>query len=541
MPNNTVPISFDLIGLIKRQNYSFAIEGLGGNWPATVTPISGTFTAPAKTTSIDAAISFCATTGSCIGETDLLPYDLTKKCTFDNSEIFTFVIMKATSIEDPSLYVYSDPIRVVCDSCLPDAVVNMPTSIVLNAVTSNSYEFNSSINGLIPKEKYIFNYSAIDANWPVKIYPKSGIISSSTTSYNIPTRIVFCNSSGVCPTEDENIIDYTSDPICLTSSSSLFSELKLNIQPLSCNYDSADSNIMNIRCIDCLPKLTIGIPYDLNLTSNTNNYGDFTAIVSGITPNKNYSYSFRSIDSNWPIHVTNATGIFSSPTNIYCIDSRIQFCESTGLCPPGTYNVLQYSFNNNCFVEKNHYQAKLILDIASIDCDERPISSNIMNFSCADCFPPTTEVSVPHEKMILPIGQMSGFQTNITNLKTSELYSYKIQSIYSDWPIFVYKSSGYIHTTGTTYSIDTDIVFCSSTGVCQPGDEGVLPYSLNTNNNFVEEYINKFKNYAILQVEVFEDDCPSKKYFSKRLFVECEGCEIVTPPDVISLISVNVT
>lgn len=541
MPNNTVPVSFNLTGLIKRQNYEFSIEGLGGNWPATITPTSGTFTASSKSGIIDATVSFCATTGSCLGDTDILPYDLTKKCTFDNSQIFTFVLMKASLIEDPSIYVYSDPIRVVCDSCLPDASITMPPSIILSESTSNAYEFTASINGLIPKEKYIFNYSSIDANWPVKIYPKSGIISSSSVSYSIPTKIVFCNSTGVCPSEDENVLDYVADASCLTTSTSFFSEIKLNLQPLSCDYDSADSNILNIRCLGCLPKPVVGIPYEIKLNNQTNNYANFTAIVSGITPNKNYSYSYRTLDANWPIHMDNTTGLFSSPTNKYCIDSKIEFCESTGLCTPGSYNVLEHSFADSCFTELREYQGRIILEISSVDCEDVLINSNIMTFSCDHCFPPVTEVKVPDQKLILGIGEMSNFTTNITNLKPETLYSYKIESLYSDWPIFVYKPSGYIQNLTDSYSIDTEVVFCSSTGVCQQGYEGVLDYTLNTNNNYVEEYINKFKNYAILQVSVFEDNCPTKTYVSKKLFVECSGCEIVTPPSVISLIGVNVT
>lgn len=541
MPNNTVPVSFNLTGLIKRQNYEFTIEGLGGNWPAAITPTTGIFTASAKSGTIDTTLSFCATTGSCLGDTNILPYDLTKKCTFDNSQIFTFVVMKASLIEDPAIYVYSDPVRVICESCLPNANVSIPPSIVLSPATSNAFDFSATINGLVPKEKYIFNYEAIDSNWPVKIYPKSGIINSSFSTYNIPTKIVFCNSTGVCPSEDENVLDYTIDPSCLTTSSSFFSEIKLNVKPVSCEYDSADSNILNIRCLECLPKPVAGIPYDIKLNSATNNYANFTAIISGITPNKNYSYSYRALDANWPIHVDNATGLFSSPTNKYCLDSKIEFCESTGLCAPGTYNVLDYSFADSCFTEYDKYQGRIVLDISSVECDDVLINSNIMTFSCDNCFPPVTTVTVPEEKLILGIGEMSKFTTTVSNLKPDTLYSYRVESLYSDWPIFAYKSSGYINNTTDSYVIDTDIVFCSSTGMCQPGFEGVLDYTLNTNNNFVEEYINKFKNYAVLQVSVYEDQCPTKTYASKRLFVECSGCEIVTPPNVISLVSVNVT
>jgi hypothetical protein len=535
MANNIVPVSFSLNGLFKRLNYNFEIEGLGGNWPATALPISGQFTASSKSGLINAAVSFCATTGGCLGDTDILPYDLAKKCTFDQSQIFTFVRMKATLADDPTIFVYSDPVYVTCSTCLPNTRISIPTTNTLNRNSKNTFEFLANITGLIPKEKYTFTYSSVDSNWPVKIYPITGTILPSASSYTLPSKLLFCNNTGVCPEESNNVLQYSPDPACLNHS--YYSSIKLTITPENCAFDNAESNIMHIKCSDCIPRPIAAIPSRIELTSGTNNYGEFTAIVTGILPDKEYSYRFRSLDSNWPILLENTTGLFSSPTDVYCIESSIKFCEHTGVCLSGGNNILDFAIPENCILEPNDYEARIILDINSLDCSENVVSSNIMNFNCTDCFPPSVEISFDHNPVYLSKDETYELTTSFTNLDVNKLYYYRVEPTFSNWPLFIDNQSGYIQTNATHYDLISTLSFCASTGVCPSGYVGVFNYILDT-GNIVPRYIENNKVYSILELVLQEADCPAKTYTSSRLMLQCNDCRV---GGNISLVSVDIT
>jgi hypothetical protein len=520
MPNNTVPISFNLSGLLKRLNYDFTIEGLGGNWPATITPASGGFTAAAKTAEIPAAVSFCATTGVCLGDTDILPYDMAKKCSFDKSQIFTFVRMKASLSDDPTTFVYSDPVYVTCETCLPDAAATLPGTVLLSNRT-NTHEFTTFITGLVPKETYTFDYSAIQANWPAKIYPISGTISSHTTSYTIPTRIIFCNHTGVCLTGSDNVLDYVLDSTCLNHA--YFANIKLNLQPESCEYDLAESNIMHIRCDDCVPRPVVAVPSHLDLTSATTNEAEFTAVVSGIIPDNAYSYSFRSLNSNWPINLENMTGLFNSPTTTYCIESKLKFCENTGLCLAGSANILDFTLPEYCNLDKTH-EARIVVDVNPLDCGTVVATSNIMHLTCDDCFPP--DVTVSFNPMTLKTNKdtLNTVLAQVANLQENVVYSYNVSTLFSNWPFYINNQSGDIQTHLTYHDIPLVAAFCASTGVCPSGYKGVLDYTPES-QSIVKRYAESNKVYAVLQVSIYEKDCPTKSYTSNRFVIECEDCQ----------------
>lgn len=399
MPN-TIPVSFNLNGLFKKLNYNFTIEGLGGNWPVTAIPSSGEFTSIAKTGQINTIISFCETTGSCIDDIDILQYDPSKVCTFDPYNIFTFVRAKAVLSDDTSIIVYSDPVYINCNDCLPIAA----------------------------------------------------------------------------------------------------------------------------------------IPSNISLDNTTNNFANFTAIVSGIEPGKNYSYSFKALESDWPVLLQNKTGIFSSPTDIYCIDSYIEFCSNTGICLSGTKNVLDFSLSDSCLLNKKSLKAKIITEISSLSCSGDIIKSNIMNFKCDDCFPQTETITVNPNNKIVPKDSLENITFNVSNLKPNTLYTYNINSIYSEWPIYVTKPSGFIYNSLTYQDIQTQIAFCSSTGVCQSGYKGVLDYTLS-NENIVNKYIDTNLPYGIIQMTIQEDGCDDKIYYSNRLLLECSDCNNGLN---VSVISVNI-
>ena len=552
MPNNTVPINFELNGLLKRLNYSFTVEGLGGNWPATIVPTSGEFTATAKSGTISAAVSFCSSSG-CSDDTPVMPYTMTGTCTKDRSEVFSFVRLKAVLADDPTIQVYSDPVHVTCDTCIPHVRAMLPDAYALSSTIRsndqtaiNNLEFRAHVTGLVPKEKYNYRYESVDANWPVKVYPPTGQISEATDTEAIPTRIVFCNSTGVCQNGSDSVMDYTIDPECMDNNQ-YFCNLKLYIEPDSCAYDEVYSNTFNIDCNNCLPKPILGIPSRLVLTNVNNNYGEFVAIISGIVPYKTYNYEYKAIRSNWPILMDNVTGSFHSPTNTYCIDSYIEFSEATGVAIQTADNVLSgYEFQPGCLYTKDDYEAKISLEVTSQDCPDEIVKSNIMHLACQDCFPPdpTITLTATFEETDLVERQTSmsrsdvayGFKVSMTNLNVTKRYNYWFGSEEgSNWPLYIPSCSGDFFPELSYQTMNFTGQFCESTGMCPSGYVNVVDHNpIVDSSKFVKQFEDDMPEYVNLIFYIQETDCEANVYQSNIYKVICTDCKLTNSPTVIS-------
>jgi len=548
MPNNTVPINFELNGLLKRLNYSFTVEGLGGNWPATVLPTSGEFTAVAKSGSVSAAVSFCSSSG-CSEDTQTMPYSMTKTCTKDRSDVFAFVRLKASLVEDPSIQVFSDPVYVTCDTCIPNVSVELPeqytltNNIVLDnqQTATNNIEFTANVRGLVPKERYNYRYESVDANWPAKVYPPTGQILAAEDNCMIPTKVVFCEGTGVCPNGSDSVMAYDLDPTCMNNNQN-FCNLRLYIEPDSCDYDEVYSNTMNLDCNDCLPKPILGIPSRLVLTENNNNYAEFVAIVSGIVPYRQYKYEYSAIRSNWPVIMDNITGMFHSPTNTYCIDSYVEFSEATGLAIQSHDKVLDYQLEDGCLFNKDDYEAKITMSVSALDCPDQSIKSNIMHLGCDDCFPPdpTPELSAKGVKEVsLSRGDGVSVQAKLTDLDVKKIYNYYIESEEgSNWPLYIPLSTGIIRPELSYQTIDFPFTLCESTGSCPSGFTYVMDYNpyVDTSKT-VKAYQNDLPEYVDVRLYVQESDCQANIFESNIFRVTCTDCKL---SDSVSFVSADI-
>ena len=547
MPNNTVPIQFELNGLLKRLNYSFTVEGLGGNWPATVVPTSGEFTAVAKSGSISAAVSFCSSSG-CSEDTPIMPYTMTSTCSKDRSEVFSFVRLKAVLADDPTIQVYSDPVHVKCDTCIPNVNAEIPPEYTLQKNTintavqsaSNNLEFEASVNGLVPKERYNFRYESVDANWPVKIYPPTGQILAASDTATIPTRIVFCEGTGVCPKDSDSVLHYDTDPTCMNNNQ-YFCNLRLYIEPDSCDYDQVYSNTMNVDCNDCIPKPVLGIPSRLVLTEQNNNYGEFVAIISGIVPYRKYQYEYKSIRSNWPIIMDNVTGMFHSPTNTYCIDSYIEFSEATGIAIQNNSNLLDFEFQDGCLYTKDDYEAKISLEVTAIDCPDQVIHSNIMHLGCQDCFPPNPKPILKYLEddsthIQTGKGNIHPIYVQLTDLNIKKHYNYWFASEEgSNWPAYIPLSTGVIRPELSYQTMNFDALLCESTGSCPPGFTYVTDYNPVIDRTYiVKDYEDDLPEYVDFRFYIQEADCEANIYQSNIFRITCTDCNLSQSPSIVS-------
>jgi hypothetical protein len=295
MINNTQKISIPVSGLYKQQKYNFKFRGLGGNWPVTLYPMSGSFeTTNNKTVNLTTVASFCQSTGLCPqSDGNVLPYS-TNYQGFNTIDAVTSFVVDVTDPSDNSVK-SSEPQFLQCLSCLSSPKIIMPEQVSIsggssvitfvnngitqtdNVRTNNYYFFNPHITGLIPGEEYKYSINSLGGNWPVLANPVSGIIKSSSDTANIELVVSFCPTTGYCPPGTNGLLNnYVLGADADTSKfyeHNYFTVLNLSLQQLNYPYSSTIGDQMVIRCKDCLPEVsTDNTTYDRTLIMTTDPY-----------------------------------------------------------------------------------------------------------------------------------------------------------------------------------------------------------------------------------------------------------------------------
>lgn len=379
-----VDIKTELSGLLPFEKYDYKFEGMGGNWPCTITPYSGTIRPYGSTMTFEGKVHFCSARTACSGSSGILPYS-SHLCE-STSDLFTTLRLSLKPESFPHT-LYTNTILASCTNCFPQPSITTPTTVTLNRVQGNEYTLTSVIAGLQPNETYTYNFESIDANWPVKINPVSGSIKTPRDRTTLISNVMFCNSTGLCNNGDD-ILDYSITSSCLLEKN-LYSILQLSIIPSeSCEAETAVSNPIPIYCKDCLPSVNMKIlPTTKKIVSLSENASGLLLepTISGIEPNKKYSYVFKGINSNWPVFISPISGILQSSTSSSSLSSQLFFCSNTGVCASGTRGVLDYrldsvssnKINNDPFVN-------LQLELTSLSCGTTYTSDTIILY-CNDC------------------------------------------------------------------------------------------------------------------------------------------------------------
>lgn len=432
MKNNNFHISIPISGLIRQENYTYEIIGGGGNWPSIASPSSGSFIANNKSTNIFTSITFLPTTGL-VSNLNVLPYNLLSYG-YNNTEIFTNVIAKVTSLSD-NTNIFSTTQLVKCSGCLPNINIDISgcgsQSCDQYVLTSgNSLDLVSSISGLEPNTKYLYNIKSVGANWPViMISPTGGSFTSSKNSYTLKHKLVFCPYSGnLCGSS--NVLDY--DLAQCFNKNNLYANIELNIAPEYYIDEKTFSNTILVNCKNCLPKITSSLPSNINLTAS--NAVNITGSFSGLVPNTLYHYSFTSTNSNWPTILKPISGSFIASSSNENIVSKLMFCSPSGNCPSGTVNLLAYTLDNVAEKDFNQkqLQTNLILTLSS-ECGDN-INSKECSIKCDNCLPCITYANVVisgSPTIILDDGCCVGqklLTVIITNTVPGDQYTYKFST-----------------------------------------------------------------------------------------------------------------
>jgi hypothetical protein len=426
-------ISIPVSGLIKREDYTYEIIGIAANWPSVASPASGTFTSPAKSTSINTTISFLPTTGSNT-HLNVLPYNLLS-CGYQDKEIFTRVAAKLTSQSDNSIII-SDSKFVNCSGCLPSISISMSgcgaTGCDQHSLTSgNIFDFVSSLSGLEPNTSYKYHIRSIGSNWPViMMSPMSGAFASHSNTYTLKHKLAFCPySDNLCGSG--NVLDY--DLAQCFNKNNLYTNIELSVAPDYCSEERTFSNNIFVNCKNCLPRIASSLPSKLSLTAS--NIVNITGSFSGLVSNTLYFYSFDCLDSNWPSLLKPISGSFVASSGTDNVISQLMFCSPSGDCVSGTEGLLPYSLDSSA--DKAFNQKKLHTDLRltlTSECGD-VVSSKKCSVECDNCLPCVRYANILFEgspTIMLDSGCCQGqklLRVNVNNAVAGDRYTYNFDSV----------------------------------------------------------------------------------------------------------------
>lgn len=520
---SNIDLVTNLSGLVPFEKYDYVFEGMGGNWPAVITPISGSFRPNKDSAEINSVVHFCRTKTSCSGSPTLLDFD-DSLCDHDNN-LFTSIRVKLTP-ETLQKTLYSNVTTVKCDDCINRPQILGPNNIVLDSGFGNQYIANISVTGISPNSEYTYSIYSDDANWPVKVRPSSGVIVSNTDHFNLSSNIYFCPSTGVCPTGDANVMDY--DIANCTKNSYLHASLKMSLTPTDCENQVVYSDPMHFYCADCLPKISI-LMAEYATLQNANNVS-VNALVSGLNPGFEYEYEFRGIEANWPITLSQATGSFIPLEDNQIVSSRFTFCPSTGICESEGRTVIPYDLDTYCIFGTRYPFGKIKLSITPKSCEIQPTESKALAIYCSGCLP-DMKIYAPSKSILTagnstqPNSNIMQFSIPVSGLRENETYYYSINGVDANWPVVIQPQSGVLKldtdAKDSIKNIEGRLMFCSPKSLCPEGTEGLISYEFD---DYATKKLNSDILFAKLNIQVSPDNCDFPDSYSDEWKIECQDC-----------------
>jgi hypothetical protein len=213
--------------------------------------------------------------------------------------------------------------------------------------------------------------------------------------------------------------------------------------------------------------------------------------VSGLSPLDTYTYTFSNKGGNWPVKLSPLSGTFqpNAIDSAYQITSYVEFCATTGLCPPGTTNVLYNTpyidHNPGASVDRTTLYSVIGLSLVSTSTSAKVLDTQTL-IECDNCLPNITLTAEEHISLDESSLNTKQIVTSVNGLIPNQTYTYVYSSIDSNWPIKISPVSGSIRPSSDSANIKSLITLCSSSSDCvndlsfvptQNCDSGQTPFA----------------------------------------------------------------
>jgi hypothetical protein len=314
---NNIPITIS--GLIPNQEYTYKFEGIDGNWPISILPSSGTIQSTKETYILSSLASFCNSSDNCQkSQSDILKYQQSNQC-YAGDELYGKIKLTITPIDISALQTKTQTsFSIVCDNCLTKPTVSLPNSVTLTSSTTSKTTVSATLSNLKAGEKYSYRFFTSDANWPIVLYPNSGVIVPTSDNQTISVRLSFCASTGLCPQNTIGVEPYSINTLLSYGVARLEKICKLKMElTQDCNNSKVSSSESTIICSNCLDKYSVGFTNAPLLSLSypcCTGTRDLTATIVG-SPAQAYRYEFIPTISDGKISTLPISGIAVTDIN----------------------------------------------------------------------------------------------------------------------------------------------------------------------------------------------------------------------------------
>lgn len=507
MKNHKFITSFK--NLMPLTTYSYVVESLDGNWPASVSPASGSFSTLTGSMDIETELSFCASSASCSGVT-LLEYE-SDSCSSDSIPFADVRI--ALSLPYSNIKVYGNKEHFECEECLQTPIILVQENVNLDNITSNSINFPIGISGLNYYSTYNYTIELVDSNSLLGFTDLSGTITTNANSFEaINPKMILCENSGEC----SGYSTLGSISNCLDSLP--YADIRVKITSDCLDYPIY-SNRIHIQCDYCWPKINFDLLDGTAIVTDSNSF-DLNVTISNLKPYQTYNYSITNIESNNIMAFEHLSGSFiTDEETSYDLINKIIFCDVSGYY--SNYNIIN---NNNAVCDLDKY-VKFDITLDS-DCLDNPVTSPINKIECDNCLPNRHSV-VLFPKNIYQADSAIDINGTLDNLLLDHTYSYEFESKGGNWPIKIYPVSGSFIAKTPTKEILSQAWFCCPSGSC-----GSTPFtktydSLRYKTNYLTQDI---------RLKVTDTCANHLVYDDRTIFIQLADLEITPVNDTYNVI-----
>lgn len=491
-------------GLEPNHLYYYTFDGLGGNWPATLSGGSGLLAVEAsnKPRNITTAVQFCATTGSCYGSTNLLPHTI-EPTRQDNSDIFTILNFVLRDAETDNA-VLSQTVNVYCGDCIQYPTISATYDSVLT--NSNSTNVVLNMSDLVVGETYYYTFHGLDGNWPVMLSNISGTIVPSRRDNNIlNSRVTFLESSGLYVSDNNRVIE----PVSCAADKDLYSVIYASFVAASSPNEAIKTDNIFISCNNCLPTPKINDITDIALTGSSQETLNIN--LENLYKNTRYNYMFHSVNGNWPVNISSLSGSFIANSPSFNLKTKIKFCESTGICYGSSNSILNSEIA--CLNTNDKYFTGYLY-LSPVDCPQSSSTSNHFTINCENCVNRLSASLLPSDTTTT---QNYDLIAQFSNLTVGKTYNYSYDGVYGNWPVVVDPASGSFIARSDSHTVSNKVVFCFPTGDAV-GQPGLLDYTINSINQDYGYKFSKFRSFIV------DSQCSDINAYSNEFTLTCDGC-----------------
>lgn len=395
-------------------------------------------------------------------------------------------------------------------------------------------DLSLAVKGLIRRLEYKYVIEGLGANWPVAIVPISGSFIADSRTANINVKAVFCPNFTLCPSGSPDVLGYNRNYSYGTEDVLLFSTVRAKVSELSSNTDFLYSQPTTLSCSGCLPVVgpKVTLPNSIILNTRGHNSIMITGMASGLSPDTRYSYTFKVLDSTWPVEMYPLSGTVKGGSDELMVFSQLVFCENSGLYDTdmcGTDKDKRATISLELQPLPDTFETVSILSTNSTT----KLVSNDGIVQCRDCLPASPTIILSATPSTINKKNSTNIACNFANLKANKQYSYSLENIDSNWPLFIPDSSGSFKTAYNTNTINLVGEFCSPSVLCPSGMPNVVSYILDSGNMLINEFNNaNTSTWSSMRLKLV-DHSTGAVYYSNKARIDCGDCSQAASPTVI--------